>query len=94
MATGVTKETKEAEEIKEAVATKVKISKRHRRTSSFTSLHLLECHRCLLVLQYSSCLRPLQRRAQSQLKPHHLHSDASSSQRQLLHSKHLEVADG
>ena len=88
----------EAKETAEAITTKVQSnkhsSKHHRRTSSFTSLHLLEHHRCLLVLQYSSCLRPLQRRAQSQLKPHHLHSDASSSQRQLLLSKHLEVADG
>ena len=95
--TEVAEETEEAEateEIKEAVTIKVKISKHHRRTSSFTSLHLLECHRCLLGLQYSSCLRPLQRRAQPQLKAHPLHSDANSSQRQLPHSKLLEVADG
>ena len=84
----------EAKKTVEAMGTKVKSSKRQHRTSSFTSLHLLECHRCLLGLQYSSCLRPLQRRAQPQLKAHPLHSDANSSQRQLPHSKLLEVAGG
>ena len=88
----------EAKETAEAITTKVQSnkhsSKRHRSTSSFTLLHLLGCHHYPLGVQYISCLRPLQRWAQPRLQLLHLPLTDSSKQRQLLHSKRLEVASG